>query len=765
MLSRRIVNSVARENSRVDVVALQQRVLAESPIFRLVTGTNEDELFEYLHNNDKQLNARDTVGATPLLISFLYAKFDLGKRIISTYPVTKGFQYALAMYDTLDPKKPSPYHGENILHIAIVHRNLDVVRWLVDTLPDLLDAEATGMFFSPGHACYFGGSPLLFALSSRQLEAATYILRAADAAPPTSNAAKTSIFMMDAYGNNALHLAVIHDLPDVYDFAVRHAMARFPDACPPHFDPNDPKASYDLPLFMKNLHGTEKDHFERFIRKPNTDYLSPLTLAAAMGKATMFQHILMSLAIKSWTYGPVTSMMIPLKGLEERTWRPKTKKKAVSERAVRPMTSEAPKVETSAHSPLNEASQLQHLLERRNVKTAIECLGSNSKLSNCINDKQLDTVVRDRLEIIDSFEVKMVLDKKWEFAGQRLFLWNFGHHVVFCIVFTTSTFYTHHYRDDGANIEWSQSWLHVVLECLILLEMIYRIYYEVKQVRKNGVMGYLEDSGAAMVDNILKLAFCILIVLAVIFRLMGYPNNEDACVSLALLSTYLYFFFFLLGFRSTGPFIVMIMRMLIIDVGRFLMIYVFVLTGFGMSLYIVVDQRGGISAWWQRIKSLMLASFCATFTWTDYTGNELSQLSQVLVFTYLFIVAIVFVNLLIATMGNTYEAIFEASEQQWYAERANIMSSMETALTKAQREKNRTRYAVDLDGERYLQIEYVDSDKWLGVHEHDMAKAFEEFKQAVVLYRDRKMARDDDESPMQINLIDARLHELHNALF
>ncbi|RHY61967.1 hypothetical protein DYB26_002165 [Aphanomyces astaci] len=787
--------TVSGEGEKVDVVALQQRDLAGTPVFQYVMTNNAVELMKYLVHNDSQLNSRDSVGATPLLIAFLYMNFDLGKQVIMAYPgiiihtstcciylaqfmhacsVSKGFPYALASYDARDANNPSPYQGENILHIAIVHRKLEIVKWLVETLPDLLDAETTGVFFSPGHACYFGGSPLLFALSSRQLEAAACILQAADRAPSTSRAARTSIFMMDAHGNNALHMAVVHDLPDAFDFAVRHAMARFPNACPKSFDANDATTPYDLPLFMKQLHGTDKDHFERFIRKHNTDYLSPLTLAAAMGRSRMFKHILKSLSVKSWTYGPVTSMMIPLKGLEERARRHRPKKPHASKGggAVRPTTAEVPSTETSSHPRLDpiQASWWHRVLERRNVRTAVECLGSNSPLSICIDPKTLKDVMRHRLEMIDTFEVKMVLDKKWEFAGRHLFTFNFRRHVLFCSAFTASTFFTRHYRDDGVNLDWTTAWPHVVLECVVVGEMIYRVYYEFKQIKKNGIAGYLEDTGAGMVDNVLKLSFCVLVALAVVFRLSSNFVSEDACVSLALLATYFYFFFFLLGFRSTGPFIVMVLRMLVVDVGRFVVIYFFVLTGFGISLYVIVDQRAGVSAWFQRMKSLSLASFCSTFAWSDFqTINvmQLSQLSELLVFTYLFMVAVVFLNLLIATMGNTYESIIEASEQQWYAERANIMSSMEITLSKTTRESNRMRYAVELEGERYLQVEYVDSDAWLGVQEHDLHATFHDFKTAVAEFRAKKAAnRDDgDESAAIQNRIDARIHELHDVLF
>ncbi|KAF0690892.1 Aste57867_17755 [Aphanomyces stellatus] len=777
-----LTGMTADDGDKVDRVALQQRDLVDNPVFHHVMSNNTPELMKYLERNYAHLELRDSVGATPLLIAFLYMNFDLGKQVIRTYPgpsilvvvshsshaASKGFPYALASYASLDPANPSPYQGENILHIAIVHRKVEIVKWLVETLPDLLDAETTGEFFSPSKACYFGGSPLLFAVSSRQFEAAKYILQAADKANPGSAAARTSIFMMDSHGNNALHLAVVHDLPEAYDFAMRHAMARFPNACPPNFDPDNEDEPYNLPLFIKKLQGNEKDHFEKFIRKHNTDFLTPLTLAAAMGKANMFKHILMSLSIKSWEYGPVTSRMLPLRGLEERQRRPRAKKvKSNATSVVRPTTAEVPSVETSGRT-LHKPSAWQRLFDRRRVKTAVEILGSNSLLSKCIPERSLEGVLHDRLALIDSFEVKSVLDKKWQFSGRRLFMFNFRRHVLFCVVFTCSTFFTHHYRDDGVNIDWSTAWAHVVLEAIVVLEMLYRVYYESKQMFKNGILGYIEDTGAAMVDNILKLSFCILIILAIIFRAAGSNANEDACVSLALLCTYLYFFFFLLGFRSTGPFVVMIMRMLVIDVGRFVVIYTFVLAGFSIALYVIVDQRSGAMAWLTRMKNLALASFCSTFAWADYQQIDvmaLSELSQVLVFMYLFIVAIVFINLLIATMGNTYEAIQEASEQQWYAERANIMSSMEVPLSKAQKQANRKRYAVELEGERFLQVEYVDADAWLGVHENDLARSFKEFKRAVTDYRQRKADDDDDEGPVKQNIIDARMHELYEVLF
>lgn len=44
------------------------------------------------------------------------------------------------------------YTGENVLHIAIIKKRADIVKKLVAMEPKLLEARATGNFFTVGHA-------------------------------------------------------------------------------------------------------------------------------------------------------------------------------------------------------------------------------------------------------------------------------------------------------------------------------------------------------------------------------------------------------------------------------------------------------------------------------------------------------------------------------------------------------------------------------------------------------------------------------------
>ncbi|OQR82496.1 transient receptor potential cation channel subfamily V member 6 [Achlya hypogyna] len=673
-----------------DVVAQQQKILEEVEIFAAVKNNDIPRALDQLARCPNDYHKRDTVGATPLHIAFLYQHVELGQRLVAANP-----NQATAVYQGA-PNEPSPYEGENILHIAIVHRNLALIQWLASTVPDLLDAETTGDFFEPGKPCYFGGTPLLFALASRQLVAAKYILDVAHSQPAGSRARKTSIFMTDAFGNNALHLAIVQNAPEVYDFAISHAMLRLT---------ND--SSMTLAAFLKSVHGEIADVFIQFLRRPNNDGLTPLALAAALGRKVMFQHMLAATTTIAWIYGPITAKMIPLQELEEKCY-------------------------TSSH-----------------YKTALECLCSSADLTNCLSPHQRETILHERLQMLGIYEVKTLLDKKWKFVGKPMFYRACFVHVVFLALITGSTLITPHYRTDVVAAFAAaplRTVVHILLEFQVTMTAVYKLATEVHQMGKS-LRDYLQQTGAAMLDNYLCLTFGISIACAIVCRGLGAYDAEDVFVGFACLNQYLYMFFFMMGFRSTGPFVVMLLRMLTQDFLRFVSVYMWILCGISVNLYVIVDGHQGFAYLVARTKALLLAVFCMTFDYTVYEAANLAFVAQCLIVTYLVVVVIVLVNMLIAMMGNTYDNILEASEQRWYAERVNIMCSMEQSLNPHRIRENRKKYAVELvralemvpparprrqslaqmlselqssgrimeteDVERFLQVELVCNEKWL----------------------------------------------------
>ncbi|KDO31442.1 hypothetical protein SPRG_04057 [Saprolegnia parasitica CBS 223.65] len=681
---------VTYENDN-DIVARQ---FAENltGVFRLVLANDLSGALRHLKDRPEDLFKRDIVGATPVLLAYLTKRFELGQAIITECPDLQDNKQQLLTYEDRDVNI-SPYRGENVLHIAIVHRNVEAIQWLVDRIPDLLDAETTGSFFAPGMLCYLGGTPLLFAMASKLVDGAKVILAAAKKAPAGSPAAKTSIWMTDRFGNNALHLAVVHDLPDVYDFAIKYAMLTYPYACPPDFTVD--ASTYDLPSFLKRLQSGDKTSFNRFLRQYNDDYLTPLTLAAAMGKTAMFQHQMMQQTTTAWVYGPVTAKMIPLRDFEERYY-------------IKTTTPSGPK-NAAAVLPAG-ASELLADLDTTSGRTAVECLCSYRMLSKCIPKTATaqEATMRGRLELISTYEVKTLLDKKWKFVGLAMFRRALLRHIIFTLVFTGSTLFSSHYRDDSTTL--ADAWLLVLLECYVVAEIALHIYRELREMWHRG-WRYTEDSGAAMVDNVIKGALVLLIVAAGICRAAGNFVTEDGFVASAILCSYLYMFFFLYGFRTTGPFVVMLRRMLLTDVVRFILVFASILMGFASALYVV---------------SLLLAAFAATFSFDEYLLSRMPIPAQLFIFVYMVLVVIVLINLLIAMMGYSYDSIIDFAEQRWYAERANIMASMANGQSVAQRSADRLKYAVSLDvggeTERFIQVEFLDLQAWRGTAEKHDAK-------------------------------------------
>ena len=213
------------------------------------------------------LAERGPVGETPLHLMLLYG----GGMSFTDSPQLRSAKYIGETRPAAvnDVYVGSEYYGESALHIAVVNRNVELVRWLLQTSEDtaaLLAARATGRFFSKGQPCYYGEYALSFAVSTGQGNIVDILLRAgADASA------------RDTHGNTCLHMAVIHNQPEMYEQLCK---------------------SWAKP---KELEQCE-----------NTDTLTPLLFAARGGYQEMFNFLLERICVTEWSYGPVTCKRMPL---------------------------------------------------------------------------------------------------------------------------------------------------------------------------------------------------------------------------------------------------------------------------------------------------------------------------------------------------------------------------------------------------------------------------------------------------------------------
>lgn len=595
---------LARSRSRVDVAAQQVLDHDDDGIFEAVRTNDQDKALSIIDSNLDCLQARDSVGAAPLHIAFLFGHYKLGKRML-----LRAKHLATLTYTSFDQENPSAYEGENVLHNAIVHRQFALARWLVQEVPALLTAEATGKFFSPGKPCYFGGYPLLFAFASNQINIARSILKSSEGrcggggrsdgdgrSPSTTSSMETSIFLCDSHGNNVLHLAVIHDLPDVYNFALRYAMRLLMggneskqrprvEAQPVNLekpstndaagnsegdehkgsiyaipelasaevhahDTSEPQVATDTKLptpfggmkqvddseqedeaddvqlfaFLKAADDTAYRRMLGFLMQRNSDELTPLSLAAAIGNERMFRHLLNLSASLAWSYGPIRAVNIPLLDLEQ------------------PM----PRLDDpdEAKSDVGGILRVLHALVRAlpypfapkgtiGYATVLQCLCSVERLSNIVPDKAKAKreVISRRLEMLKLLEVKQLLKKKWKYVGKRRFMARLGVYAVFLAMLNVVTLFRHDTYQAG---KFGNRLLLGIAETCCMGVTIVKFTNECSQMILHWKT-YVSEAGAGRLDNICTIVTGLSLFLSAIMRSLGQQDLEDAFVAVALI--------------------------------------------------------------------------------------------------------------------------------------------------------------------------------------------------------------------------------------
>ncbi|CAF4226699.1 unnamed protein product, partial [Rotaria sordida] len=112
---------VTSDNSEVEQQT--ELMLEDNTIWRAVYNADKIAIDRFIDADPDLINKRGAVGECPIHLLFLRgtdAHFDIARDLILRFPTIVTQTY----YN-------SKYHGENILHIAIVQRNPAMVEWLL----------------------------------------------------------------------------------------------------------------------------------------------------------------------------------------------------------------------------------------------------------------------------------------------------------------------------------------------------------------------------------------------------------------------------------------------------------------------------------------------------------------------------------------------------------------------------------------------------------------------------------------------------------
>lgn len=156
------------------------------------------------------------------------------------------------------------------------------------------------------------------------------------------------------------------------------------------------------------------------------------------------------------------------------------------------------------------------------------------------------------------------------------------------------------------------------------------------------------------------------------------------------------------GFKTVGPFVVMIYRMVMGDLIRFVSIYLVFVMGFAQAYYLIflsfdnpatpegVDdsESNPVPSAMESIVAMFLMSltnFGDYYGTMDRTNHEME--GKILFVVFMVIVAVLLVNMLIAMMGNTYQKIAE-TRNEWQRQWARIVLVVERGVAPAERLRN-----------------------------------------------------------------------------
>eukprot|EP00327_Prymnesium_parvum_P049352 CAMPEP_0205889230 /NCGR_PEP_ID=MMETSP1083-20121108/20841_1 /ASSEMBLY_ACC=CAM_ASM_000430 /TAXON_ID=97485 /ORGANISM="Prymnesium parvum, Strain Texoma1" /LENGTH=943 /DNA_ID=CAMNT_0053253285 /DNA_START=20 /DNA_END=2853 /DNA_ORIENTATION=+ len=187
-----------------------------------------------------------------------------------------------------NPYAEGNFRGEGPLHLVAVSGKSDLMMKILtvalqklehDQLQCLFSQTAEGAFFYQEPMSHFGGTPAAYLAVFGMLDA----IKLLDSDISIRNFALNVRCPVSGY--MPVHAAVIASRKDIYDYLCDHC------GCD-EFAQVEHSRVFDL------------------------EGLIPLQLACKFGIHTIFKHLLRRRAVKQWSWGPVTSYMLPMRGID-----------------------------------------------------------------------------------------------------------------------------------------------------------------------------------------------------------------------------------------------------------------------------------------------------------------------------------------------------------------------------------------------------------------------------------------------------------------
>uniref|UniRef100_A0A8D2PIS5 Transient receptor potential cation channel subfamily V member 3 n=1 Tax=Zosterops lateralis melanops TaxID=1220523 RepID=A0A8D2PIS5_ZOSLA len=372
---------------------------------------------------------------------------------------------------------------------------------------------------------------------------------------------------------------------------------------------------YDMILLLKskdrNLETTK-----------NKEGLTPLQLAAKTGKLEILKYILsreirekpnrsLSRKFTDWAYGPVQSSLYDLTELD-----------------------------TTADN------------------SVLEIIVYNTNIGN-------------RHEMLTLEPLNSLLRMKWKKFARHMFFMSCCFYFLYNVTLTLVSY--HRPNENEAPpyplaLTRGVGWLQFSGQVMVMLGAIFIAIKEsvaIFLLRPSDLQSILSDAWFHFAFFIQAL----LVIFSVFLYLFSYKEHL-VCLVLAMALGWANMLYFTRGFQSMGIYSVMIQKVILQDVIKFLVVYMVFLLGFGVALAALIEtcQEGGECHSNSSLGPVLMDLFKLTLGLGDLEIQQNSKypvLFLLLLITFVVLTFVLLLNMLIALMGETVEDISKESEHIW----------------------------------------------------------------------------------------------------
>ncbi|XP_074869571.1 transient receptor potential cation channel subfamily V member 3-like [Carettochelys insculpta] len=515
------------------------------------------------------------------------------------------------------------YEGQTALHIAIEKRLMNIAKILVNNKADV-HIQAKGLLFQPQKCrddCFYFGE---------------YPLSLA-ACTNQPDLVKFLLEVSDPYVRDSLGNTVLHALVMVADDTKENTAFV--------------TQMYDLILTESEKKWNEpKRCLKKKLEKiSNKEGLTPLQLAAMYGKMEIFQHIL--------------GRVFPHEGKDS-------------------MAHLSRKFVEWACGPV--CCSLYDLSE-------VDTAESNSVLKTVV----YNTKHEKHYDMLEVEPLKELLDIKWRNFAAVMFGISTALYLFYIIIFTVMTAYQPHInqmaapnttahisQEDLYEAERGNLWLSLGQICTFIaaIFLLVKSVLEIFWVWPLTLHSFLQN-------NYFYVLFFIQALLVICTHTL-YFMQTGACIvtrTCALVLGWFNILYYFRGLRITGIYTVMIQKMILVDVSRFLLVYGVFLVGFGAGLASLMNDCPQ-DTWcspFHSFHTVVFELFKLTLGLGDLSGHEASNHPEaflLLLVCYVIVTFVLLLNMLIALMGETVSTVSQKSEKIWKLQKAMTILDLERSL-------------------------------------------------------------------------------------